>query len=128
MRRPDWTARLREVVREYRCAPFSYGRGDCGRFAAACIDAITGSEWRQEIAHADRREAAAFLKREGGLAAAVTRRLGEPVDNRNARRGDVCLLGVRALGVCVGESVLAFSAKGLHAVPLSRVRKHWRVD
>lgn len=128
MRRQDWVARLREVVRTYRRAPFSYGLADCGHFAAACVDAVTGSNWRAEIAHGSRREAAAFLKREGGIAPAVTRRLGAPVENHNARRGDVCLVGARALGVCVGSEVLAFSSDGLHAVPLSRVRKHWRVD
>lgn len=130
MRRQDWVARLREAVREGRRAPFSYGRADCCRFAARCVDAVTGSSILAELEalYQDRRGAARTLILEGGLSAAVTRRLGLPVESSSARRGDICQVGGKALGVCWGGAVLAVSASGLTALPLSSVRRHWRVD
>jgi hypothetical protein len=127
MRRPDWLARLRQTVQAHERAPFTWAN-HCGLFTARCVDAVTGSSWAPELEQIHtRRDAAAFLKREGGIAAAVTRRLGPPTPGRAARRGDICQVGVRAIGTCTGATVRAFTKDGLDVLPLARVSQHWRV-
>lgn len=130
MRYVDWVARLRETVDAYRAEPFSWGRHNCGLFSARCVDAITGSDWAKEFQFDSPAAALRFVKESGGIEAAVTARLGEPVPNRCARRGDVCLVDVEdgdGLGVCYGADVLVASDDGLESYALARVRKHWRV-
>lgn len=127
MRHPDALARLRQTVRDHERAPFSWAN-HCGLFAARCVDAMTGSTWSDELGQIHtRREAADFLKREGGIAAAVTRRLGPPTSGRSASRGDICQIGIRAIGVCMGATVRAFTRDGLDVLPLARVQQFWRV-
>lgn len=130
MRHQAWLARLRETVDSYRAEPFSWGRHNCGLFAARCVDACTGSSWAAEFEFSSPREALQFVKDEGGIEAAVTARLGEPFHNYFARRGDVCLVDVvdgDGLGVCYGPEILVPSDDGLESYPLRRARKHWRV-
>ncbi len=133
MRRPDWVARLRQVVEVWQTASFQYGSADCGRFAAACVDAVTGSDLLAELAaqYSDERTAVRFLAREGGIEAAVSRRLGPPSPpNALPRRGDVCLVPGHdglSLGVSIGTTVAALNENGLEFAPLSEVVTHWRV-
>ena len=133
MRRDDWVERLHAVIEARQAVPFAYGVQDCGRFAAACADAITGSAWSQDLAreYVDERSALRFIGREGGLEAAVTRRLGPPVPPLMARRGDVCLVNGEpaiGLGVCLGERVVCVNDGGLVTYPLECVLMAWRVD
>lgn len=132
MRRADWVARLRETVQAWQAAPFKYGTTDCGRFAATCVDAITGRDTLLSLGYVDQRTARRFLAREGGMTAAVTRRLG-PASNLPAlpRRGDVCLVDGHdgpSLGVALGTAVAVLTEDGLEYAPVSAVQLHWRVD
>jgi hypothetical protein len=127
MRRPNWVARLRETVAAQESAEFSYGKHDCALFAGRCVDAITGSEMTKAFGYSDRRGAVLALRREGGLEAAVTNRLGEPVAGHNARRGDVCMIDVKTLGVCLGPTIAVLDDRGFLFYPLARAQKHWRV-
>lgn len=130
MRHQDWLARLRETVDAYRTQPFSWGRHNCGLFVARCVDAVTGSDWATEFQFATAREAMQFVRDSGGIEAAVTARLREPIANRCARRADACLVDVvdgDGLGICYGHEVLVASDDGLESYALARVRKHWRV-
>jgi hypothetical protein len=70
------------------------------------------------------REAAALYRRLGvrSLAEVVTKVLGEPVDRKRARRGDIVLVR-GALGICRGEVAECMGA----TVPMWKVEKGWRV-
>lgn len=132
MRRADWLARLYRVVEAGAAVPFAFGSQDCGRFAARCVDAITGSDWERELAgqYVDERTAIRFLARAGGISAAVTERLGPPIAVLEAGRGDVCLLPGEdgpGLGVCLGATVAALRPEGVRYVPLSAALQAWRV-
>lgn len=134
MRRSDWTVRLIETVEAAASRPFEYGEADCGLFAARCIDAICENSARaSELAalYQDERSALRFVAEEGGVEAAVTKRLGQPIPASFASRGDVCLMpgvGFEALGICVGSRVAAMSQDGMRYAPLADVIKAWRVD
>jgi hypothetical protein len=127
LRRPDWVARLRQTVADHKHVPFSYGRHDCSIFAAKCADAITGSNWLGTLDYTDLKTAAAFRRREGGLDAAVTKRLGEPLTGFG-RRGDICLIDRKTLGVSLGTTIAVLSDKRLVFYPITRAQKHWRID
>ncbi|MGP1665298.1 MAG: DUF6950 family protein [Rhodanobacter sp.] len=128
MRKPDWANRLRETVAANRRVPFAYGQNDCALFAARCVDAITGSDWERSLPHKDIKTAAAFRREEGGLEAAVPKRLGNPIPGCGARRGDLCLIDRKSIGVCLGSQIAVLSDNRLLFYPITRARKHWRID
>lgn len=131
MRRPDWVARLWETVQAHEGVPFEYGIHDCSLFAARCVDAMTDSAWADSLDYHDKRGAVRFLKKEGGLESAVSRRLGAPIKGRAARRGDICFIEVEdgnGLGVCLGSSIAVAAEDGITFYPLARAYQHWRVE
>jgi hypothetical protein len=128
MRRSDWVARLWQTIATHERTPFAFGRFDCAIFAGRCVDAITGSALTEAFGYANKREAIRVLRRESGLESAVSHRLGEPITGHCARRGDVCLIDKKTLGVCIGPTIAVLANQGFEFYPLSRAQKHWRVD
>jgi hypothetical protein len=127
MRREDWVSRLWETVAAHQHTPFAFGKFDCAVFAGRCVDAITGSALTEALGYVDKRSAIRVLRAEGGLEAGVTRRLGEPVIGYAARRGDVCLIDSKTLGVCLGSTIAVLCDSGFQFYPLTRAQKHWWV-
>ena len=134
MRRDDWVARLYEAIEAAGKRPFDYTTENCGLFAAQCIDAIVIDSHRAEELRTHMgsiTELAHWLNDSGGIDAAVTERLGEPVPWGWARRGDVCLMPTQdgpGLGVCVGRVVIMMSPGGVAHQPLDKALRAWRVD
>jgi len=134
MRRADWVPRLNAELEAATEQTFELGRFDCATFTARCIDAVVeGSAREAEIRAAchDARSALRFLEAEGGLEAATTKRLGEPVSWWHMRRGDICLVETEdgpALAVCMGAVVAAPGKLGIITRPQSAALKAWRVD
>lgn len=128
MRLPDWVARLWETVHQHERQQFFVGRHDCALFAGRCVDAMTGANFCDGFGYGDKRSAIRVLRESGGLEAAVSKRLGAPIDGHASRRGDVCLIDKRTLGVCLGATVAVCADDGLTYLPIARVRKHWRIE
>jgi len=133
MRHVDWVKRLRECVKAHQKVPFEWGKNDCCMFAARCADEITGSGWVADLESHYQDEASAkdYIAVSGGIEAAVTARLGDPVKPALARRGDVCLVETPegyGLAVCVGADAVIPGAKGLVVKPLQEVIMAWRID
>jgi hypothetical protein len=133
MRRPDWTQRLWLQVETARDQRFCYAQLDCCLFAARCVDAMTGSDFvaRLQAEYHDEASAMAYLKRMGGLQAAVTAHLGEPLPRpAMAQRGDVVMFvdgaGQDTLGICTGE-LLATTGRGFQFQPMTLATVAWRV-
>lgn len=128
MRPHDWQTRLAEVVEAARAEPFAWGTHDCARFAARCVQAVSGRTpplplWTCE------RSAARALRAGGGLAALAGRVLGPEVAPALAQAGDVVLFdeaGREALAVCDGVRFLAPGNEGLVQVRPEAVRRCWR--
>lgn len=132
MRVDGWEERLAEVVEAAESRPFEWGVHDCCTFAAACVDAITGSDHVGRLDYADERAAKRILACHGGLLEAVTSRLGVTVGGwAHARRGDVCLVPTEqgdGLGVCLGTHIAVAAEQGIERYPLPLARWVWRIE
>ena len=99
----------------------------CAEPAVEAVRRATGRDLWAELGGCPRtwKEAAALYRRCGGcsLSDVVTAALGPPVAPKQARRGDVCIMG-NALGICRGDLVEYPNA----TFPLSQAEKAWRVD
>lgn len=132
-RRDDWLERLIALTESIGSQPITLGVFDCALFAARGVDLQTGTTWESELRalYDDPRSAARFLAAEGGLRAAVTRRLGESRPWWKAHRGDVCLLPGEdereVLGLCMGETIAALTPVGVRFVPLDAAITTWKV-
>ena len=129
---PDWPTRLSAAIEAARGRPFAWGRDDCCTFAAACVQAMTGTDpmqgWRERY-----RNAAGALRlqiKHGGLPVLINRALGEPIAPALAQRGDVVLIGTDrgfAAGICVGESAVFAGSDGPAYVGSPEWVQAWRV-
>lgn len=130
-RREDWPERLNEMIEMRRAMPFAWGVQDCASFAAACVAAMTDAAPLDGLpAWGSREDAEALLAELGGLDAAVTAMLGEPIAVTAARRGDVVrvdVAGVAALGICLGAYAAAPGPRGLEWADMRHWRQAWRV-
>ena len=140
--RPEgWPERLLAYLDEASSEFFAWdGRRDCATgFAGRAVEAVTGVHPCPDLVgiYEDEAGAREAIARDGGLEAAVTKRLGPPLpDPLSAMRGDVVLFSWRnrdgseeeRLGVCVGDSVAAKGdPSGVAQVRMSRARVAWPV-
>lgn len=130
MRYQNWPARLAEFVAAARARPFVWSEHDCAVFARDWIEQATGARVF-EVPYTDVHSAARFIAEQGGMLAAATRYLGEPLARpMGAQRGDVALVqdGERlVLGVVLGEFVAVPGESGLQMAPRAAITAAWRV-
>lgn len=129
-RLPGWQSRLAAYLRTRARQPLVWGVNDCALFAAGAVHAITGRAVPMP-AYSGPRAGLRTIRALGGLAAAATRELGEPIAPQLATVGDVVLMpaGRRhvALAVCNGATALAPSSQGTAAYPMRAAIAAWRV-
>lgn len=128
-RHPNWEERLAATVQAWAARDYAMGRADCGRFAAACVEAVAGVKlWPKLGAYSSEAGLAKALKRAGfaDLDAACTACLGDPMPPLMAHRGDVVSDG-QALGVMTGAGPLVFSHDGLVPVRRDSLTAAWAV-
>jgi hypothetical protein len=104
------------------------GGGDCASFAAQAVDAQTGVDVRGPLRWSNKREARAVIAAEGGLEAAVDRRL-ERVSPALANRGDIAgvpcaQLGIRLM-VVEGATLVAPGSHGAERQPRAAMTMAW---
>lgn len=132
-RLPGWPELLAACLQAVATTPFAWGRHDCCTFAGDAVQAIRGADPMADLrgAYKSQRSAAKVLKAEGGLPAAVSRRLGEPKAPLLAQRGDVVLFTMQgtgpALGVCTGSSFCAPGPQGLVVLGMQAALAAWSV-
>lgn len=133
MRLPDWQIKFAEVTSQVVSKRFKWGEHDCCLWAADCTLALTGidfaAEWRG--LYSDEQGAYALISQGGSLTKMVSNVLGlEPINPNYANVGDVCLVftgGKEALGICNGASVLIPSRTCMAHLPMSSVKKIWKI-
>lgn len=134
MRREDWLERMWAELEAAEGRPFEYGRHDCVRLVARCLDVITPAHgYVETVRHLyDGKRRALRLAMNPGLEEMVTRFLGSPVPRNLARVGDVCALDLPtgpAIGICTGPRIaVAASPEGVMYLPLEQATAVWPVD
>lgn len=114
-RRPDWPGRLAALLAAAEARPFDDHAWNCGRFALAAIEAVTGTRPRLRI----------LPDLEATADSAGFPRLPPAF----ARPGDVVLAGApQRLGVVVDGGRAAFvGPRGLVRQPLTTCTTAWRI-
>jgi len=139
MRPHNWQLRLAEFGRARASMPFSWGTNDCCTFAAAAVEAVSGSNPMSSMepygteAGRKRKALRRLLRRidkAGGLKALVTEFLGAPISPRMASVGDVVLVlnaGAEVVGVCNGINIMAPGASGVVTLSMDAAVAAWRI-
>lgn len=113
---PEYWPRLKAVITKFDGAPWKWGESDCGHFAAACVEAVTGEDVLGTLrgAYRTRLQCAARLLGRGYRTATeaadgLLRAAGAyPIDPRAARVGD---LGATAEHVMAVRLPIGFVAR-----------------
>lgn len=132
MRRNDWASRMYEVIGEHIHKDFTFGAADCSIFVARVIDAMTDSNYEQQLSetYGDERTALKFIAEHGGMQAAVCSFLGPVDDEGRPMRGDVILFDGgegESLGIWDGAHIVGMGKTGLHKVARSEIKAFWKV-
>jgi hypothetical protein len=133
MRLPGWERRLTTVMDAHEHEPFAWWRNDCARFAARCIEAMTGDCPLRGLTWPETAEGAReALAAQGGLEAYWTRALGQPKPSLRAQRGDLVLAdngGRLSCGIVTldGWHVASPGLRGLARVELPSAVRAWSV-
>ena len=131
MRHQDWPLRLARFYRARRNVPFAWGANDCCTLAADWVVEATGVDPIADIrGWDDALSASRTLEVLGGMRAAVTARMGGPINWMLAQRGDVVMMtldGRPTLGVVISEYAIAPGEEGALLVPLGNADCAWRV-
>lgn len=136
MKRRDWLDRLWETIEARRALPFEWGKAegaqDCYIFVAACVDAMTDSNFVEQMLarYSDEASARDVLFQAGGHVSLVSEYLGPPARIAYMRRGDVALVcrgGMEFLGICVGTDIATATPAGLALHPREYATACWSV-
>jgi hypothetical protein len=129
---PEWPELLAEFVDRHRHQPFEWASNDCVLFASGWVQEATGEDPLGELrgAWTDMASAVRLLRDLGGLQAAITSKLGEPIPVGLAQRGDLALIereDERGVGIVIGADVAVLSESGVAFVKLNEAAAAWRV-
>lgn len=128
----DWPERLDALITARQNWPFVWGTNDCCTFAADAVQALTGRDVMGHLRHqyATALDAHHLTRELGGLTAAVTALIGDPVDPIFATVGDVLLVdnrGREVLAICNGATAVAPGKTSLQTIADPHVLAAWRV-
>lgn len=132
-RLPGWPELLAAHLKTVEATPFEWAVHDCCTFAGDAVKAITGTDPMADLraTYTTALQAARVLSGCGGLAAAVSQRLGQPKPAAMAQRGDVVLFEMYergpALGICVGPQFAAPGERGILFFDMSAAKSAWSV-
>lgn len=131
----NWPEAFASALEHVQNKPFVWGENDCCLFACNCVLAITGTDLARTFrGYKNRNEAVVLIAGYGGLyklAATIGEEHGIPeVPTLQARRGDVVLFEGGegpALGICIGDKIVAPGDNGLVGYPLLKALHAWRI-
>lgn len=128
-RLPDWRPRLVAYLGAVRTRPFAYGQHDCALFAAGAVTAMTAVDLSD--GYRDRyKSLKAGLKLAGISPVDLVRRAFDEVPPALAQVGDIAVIGqvgVPALGIFDGETILVLREDGLGRMPRAAATLAFRV-
>lgn len=132
MRQEDWQTRLKDYLRSIARQPFYIGRHDCATFTAAAVEVMTGRDYMRGFRGYRTITEGLRMVQEKGFAdhIAVVASFFDEVSPSFAQVGDIAVvdgLGGDALGIVQGANIYTIGATGLGIVPLTAVKRAFRV-
>lgn len=133
-RRADWEQRLADYVYEAERSHWEWGYWDCVRAAGRWVWMATGRDviGRLKFAYSTAQGAMTEIGMRGGMLAAVTRTMGEPLEAPTlAQRGDLVLVRAgrhECLSVCLGATALVPMGIGATRLSSGDWLADWRVE
>ena len=132
-RLPGWPELLAAHLKTLEATPFEWAVHDCCTFAGDAVQVITGTDPMADLrgTYTGALGAARVLQAEGGLAVAVSKRMGFGKLPALAQRGDVVMFDMPergpALGICVGPQFVAPGEGGMAFINMSAALTAWSV-
>lgn len=132
MRLDDWQARLREYLRTVAREPFKIGKHDCALFVAGAVKAMTGEDHMRGLrGYRTQAEGLRMIQAKGFIDHVdYVASLFDEVSPPFAQVGDIAVVdGITgdALGIVQGSNVYTIGAAGLGVVPMTHIRRAFRV-
>lgn len=100
---------------------------DCVRFVIEALEAGWGIDCRDVLGYHDRRSAVDRLRIAGGLEAAFTAELGEPMPPAELRPGDIAYFIDPAVGLVMPGYIAVKLRGSVGRIPLQFADKGWRL-
>ena len=127
----EWFSALDAFVAERTDAPFAWGTNDCCTLAADWVRMMRGNDPMADLRdYTTMLGAYKLLEAEGGIVAAIDKRLGTHGSGMFAQVGDVVVVrhgnDQMSAGVCIGSHIVAPGDKGLLMVPINQAEASWR--
>lgn len=135
MRKETWDIELFSLIKSRRNTPFEWGKHDCTLFVADCILAMTGVDPAKEYRNYSTEQGAMLIVGKFGSLEKLVDSMLSRVDVKLAQRGDVVMIeslpgvtGKAALGICLGQSIVAASPSGIKTRDMSDAIHAWGVN
>lgn len=133
MKLDDWQAQLRDYLRSIAREPFFIGKHDCATFTAAAVKAMTGRDYMRGLR--GYRTVSEGLRKVQAVTGhadhiAYVASIFDEVAPSFAQVGDIAVvegIGGDALGIVQGAHVYTIGATGLGVVPMTHIRRAFRV-
>lgn len=129
MRLENWQSKLNKHLQTV--GAFEWGKNDCCMFAVGCVQAMTGVDYGKPYrGYKTAKGALKRLEDHGGVEGIATIQLGEPKPIKQAKRGDVVSFKTGdeiALGISVGDKIVAIGENGLIFLPFDDGINAWSV-
>lgn len=125
-----WEKRLNQCIAELTNKPFAWGIHDCSLFALDCVDAQLNTSFAKDWRGKYRSMTGAYRILDGaGGYSEILKGYGfikKPIEQ--AKRGDLAFIGGDlAMGVVIGDRIIATAQDGLKSVPISRALYIWEL-
>ena len=129
MRVENWQSKLNAHLKTV--GKFEWGTNDCCMFAVGCMASITGVDHGKPYkGYKTALGASRRIEKAGGIENIAIDALGAPKPLKEAKRGDLVLFKTGedvALGISVGDKIVAVGEDGLIFLPFSEGVKAWSV-
>ncbi|MDT9701889.1 DUF6950 family protein [Streptomyces sp. P17] len=131
MKLPDWQTRLTQYLIATAATPYRPGRHDCALWVAGAVETMTGQNLAPDVTYRTLDEGLTALHSLGfdDHVAFVADRFDE-VHPAFGQPGDIAMVEGdldQSLGLVLGETAGVLGLRGWGHVPMSQVKRVWRV-
>jgi hypothetical protein len=128
----NWWEALIQCIEDHRHTPLKWGEWDCCQFAAACVLAMTGIDYRDQFpAYASEKDALRIIAGFGSVDALISSVLGKSKPVAFAKRGDIIMIEAGAgpaVGVCLGVMCAVMGVEQMEFMACAGATAAWSIE